>query len=124
MPDVQPLEGKRRVRSKPKNVQSNTAAVSRDWTIKSLAPETVEVTREAAKRSGMKINAWVGQALEAAASVPVSTRTRTHVSDSEMVQLEHSILKEISDLKAQNANLVQTVNSISSMLLKMYDKID
>jgi len=129
MPDVQPLAPKRRVRSKQGGAENATHASSqqeaRDWTIKSLSSETVEVSREAARRSGMKINAWVSKALESAASEPATTHRVSHSTDDvEIVKLEHSILKEISDLKAQNESLVQTVNSISSMLLKMYAKID
>lgn len=102
---------------------------SKDWTIKSLSPEAIEVSRDAAKRSGMKINAWVGKALMSAATDPEAEKNssddrRAEHTDREMVKLEHSILKEISDLKSQNESLTQTVNSISSMLLKMYSKID
>lgn len=129
MSDVQPLEGKRRVRSKGGNLEkARSDNDTRDWTIKSLSPETVEVSREAARRSGMKINAWVGKALEAAAAseIPVGAMSgdTTNRNDNEVIQLEQSILREISDLKAQNESLVQTVNGISSMLIKMYSKID
>ncbi len=73
----------------------------------------------------MKINAWVSKALESAATEPVVVTRGNRVSDdAEIMKLEQSILKEISDLKAQNESLVQIVNSISSTLLKMYDKID
>jgi hypothetical protein len=133
MSDVQPLEGKRRVRSRSGNdrreaTSSDHEGASRDWTIKSLPPETVDVSREAARRAGMKINAWVGKALEAAAanlSQPAQiARGEVRPTEDEVVQLEYSILKEIHDLKAQNESLVQTVNGISSMLIKMYSKID
>lgn len=129
MPDVQPLVAERRVRSKKGGAKNATHASikneARDWTIKSLSPETVEVSREAARKSGMKINAWVSKALESAATEPVVVTRGNRVSDdAEIMKLEQSILKEISDLKAQNESLVQIVNSISSTLLKMYDKID
>lgn len=132
MSDVQPLGATRRVRTTGGNARDKknigTENESKDWTIKSLSPEAIDVSREAAKRSGMKINAWVGRALMSAASEPAAVSGSTIPSgvrdDREMVKLEYSILKEISDLKTQNENLVQTVNSISSMLLKMYTKND
>jgi hypothetical protein len=93
----------------------------RDWTIKSLPPETVEVSRDAARKSGMKINAWVGKALQNAAD-GTSASNASATATGEIVNLEHSILREIAELKEQNLNLTETVNSISAMLLKMYTR--
>ncbi|MBF7012232.1 hypothetical protein QUC32_21535 [Novosphingobium resinovorum] len=87
----------------------------KDWTIKGLSPETVEVAREAAKSSGMKINAWVSQALtDAACDVP---RDREFDYDDR----HHDVAKsEIEKLRARNDELIQTVNTLSALLAKSY----
>jgi hypothetical protein len=125
MSDVQPLGAKRHVRSTgghARRKKVDKVENARDWTIKSLPPETVEISREAAKRSGMKINAWVGRALQSAAIGDPSETLTLGDGAVQIVDLEHSILREIAALRLQNENLTQTVNSISSMLLKMYTK--
>lgn len=70
----------------------------------------------------MKINAWVGKALSSAAAGQPGGPSSAQENAREIVNLEHSILKEIAELKAQNVHLTQTLNSISSMLIKMYTK--
>lgn len=130
MADVQPIEEDRLDRPHPKRRGRKAAITSReanskDWTIKRLSPATIDVTREAARRSGMKINAWVGKALERAATgSEVSHGTVSAPDPSKVLKLEESIFHEISRLRAQNEDLVQTVNSMSAILLKMYTAKD
>jgi hypothetical protein len=94
---------------------------SRQWTLKGLAPETVEVSRDAAKRSGMKLNAWVSRALEQAATdfgtLPASEeKSEAVLPDSVMIQ---HIKEELVRLRAQNEDMRNTVNTMSSVLLKL-----
>ena len=42
------------------------------WTIKGISPETRELSRSAAKKSGMKLSFWVETALTAAANKPTN----------------------------------------------------
>lgn len=126
MPHLQPRDDARLDRSSTKRQARKPRATlgdveSKDWTIKRLSPETIEVTREAARLSGMKINAWVGKALEAAAATRnAENEDSDHADQEKTFQLERSILQEIAQLREQNADLVQTVNSMSAILLKMY----
>jgi hypothetical protein len=98
---------------------------SRQWTIKGLAPETVEVSRDAAKRSGMKLNAWVSRALANAAigadpTNQVSTALNSNIP-SDKIEV---IMEELLRLRAESEDMKNTVNSMSSILLKLFgDKI-
>jgi len=94
---------------------------TRQWTLKGLAPETVEVSRGAAKRSGMKLNAWVSRALEQAATGNVSLPDdgRKTDTDVEGVATLQRISEEILRLRAQNEDMRNTVNTMSSILLKL-----
>lgn len=93
----------------------------RQWTLKGLAPETVEVSRDAAKRSGMKLNAWVSRALEQAAtgSVVLPQNSTKPAVDSQGIDTIQRISEEILTLRAQNEDMRNTVNTMSSILLKL-----
>lgn len=121
MSNLQSLNVTRPQRSRSKRQSAakitNEGIGSKDWTIKGLPSETVDVTREAAKRSGMKINAWVSKALETAA---LSEPTPSAISQPQGDQRDSHILDELAKLRSQNDDLVQTINSMSAILLKMY----
>ena len=114
----------------PAGVPSNDtvpdrAEAPRQWTLKGLAPGTVEVSREAAKRSGMKLNAWVSRALEQAAGPDHPTTEREVEPDapvgSDAVQL---IQAELVRLRAESAEMRKTVETMTQILLKLCaDKI-
>jgi len=106
-------------RKKDDKIQGALNQDYRQWTIKGLPPETVEVSREAAKKSGMKLNSWVGMALQRAAESPTSTSTGT--SDTSKADELKLIKEELARIRAQGEALESTVNSISSILLKLYD---
>lgn len=99
-------------------LQNNSNADFRQWTIKGLSPETVEVSREAAKKSGMKLNSWVGMALQRAAESPVGNAVG--ISDASKADELRLIKEELARIRAQGEILESTVNSISSILLKLY----
>jgi hypothetical protein len=94
---------------------------SRQWTLKGLAPETVEVSRDAARRSGMKLNAWVSRALENAAgandatSVPNDLQNQPRESNDTL----QCIKAELVRLRAQSEDMQSTVNTMTSILLKL-----
>jgi hypothetical protein len=98
---------------------------SRQWTLKGLAPETVEVSRDAAKRSGMKLNAWVSRALANAAvgadfTGQASAALNSNISNDKI----EVIMDELLRLRAESEDMKNTVNSMSSILLKLFgDKI-
>jgi hypothetical protein len=92
----------------------------RQWTLKGLAPETVEVSREAAKRSGMKLNAWVSRALEHAAA-PESGLQREESHDT-LSAPEHTVQRikeELLRLRAESNEMRSTVNTMTQILLKL-----
>lgn len=94
---------------------------SQDWTIKGLPKETVEISREAAKNNGMKINAWVSKALNQAASKEHVDVPRAHETDSDESFREH-VLQQLEKIKERDNDLIATVNSMSAILLKLYAK--
>jgi len=96
---------------------SDSERESRQWTLKGLAPETVEVTRDAARRSGMKLNSFVSLALERAAS-EVTSGKASKPAEPEPDDL-HAIKEELAKIRAQGEHLESTINSISAILLKL-----
>jgi hypothetical protein len=44
------------------------------WTLKGIATETISLVREASKAEGMKLNAWVDEALRSAALMEMSQK--------------------------------------------------
>ena len=80
----------------------------------------MEISRIAAKENGMKINAWVSRALNDAASEPTKNQNLIETPSTESArQIDQHILEEISKLRMQNDDLVQTINSMSSILIRM-----
>ncbi len=100
----------------------NQGSDCRQWTIKGLPSETVEVSREAAKRSGMKLNSWVGMALQKAAETPMPNKEAA-LEVSKDVELR-LIKEELARIRAQGEVLESTVNSISAILIKLYTAHD
>ncbi|MEG3088015.1 hypothetical protein [Sphingomonas sp. PB4P5] len=99
---------------------------SRQWTLKGLAPETVEVSRDAAKRSGMKLNAWVSRALSQAATGANNQPANgdSSANSREGDETIQRIQEELVRLRAQNEDMRNTVNTMSGILLKLCaDKI-
>lgn len=93
---------------------------SRQWTLKGLAPETVEVTRDAAKRSGMKLNSFVSLALERAAAEVVASGAKSGAEAAEPTSEEiHDIKAELAKVRARSEQLESTVHSMSAILLKL-----
>ncbi|OAN57456.1 hypothetical protein [Sphingobium sp. TCM1] len=97
------------------NVGKRKGFEQKDWTIKGLPAETVEGAREAAKSSGMKINAWVSKVLEDAFSndVPLmgQGKSLSDPSDTDMS-------REIDKLRSINEDLIRTVKTLSALLAK------
>ncbi len=91
--------------------KARSQEVGRQWTIKNLSPETVEVTRDAAKRSGMKINAFINQALERAVATHDGHIATAAEPGTPNRDYEH-ILREIESLK-------DSMNSLSNVVVKM-----
>jgi len=98
----------------------------RQWTIKGLNSQTVDVSREAAKRSGMKINAWISQALEtAAAEILPDSADGEDSDDAPMIDshgqesaVQH-LQRELARLRADNEDMRKTVKLMNDILLKL-----
>lgn len=101
---------------------ATTITTSKDWTIKALPADVVEQTRQEARRSGMKINAWVTNALRSAASPPrVHNSVTPRLSDDRIAEFEKGILEQLKNLQQRNEELTHTINSMSSMLIRIAD---
>lgn len=102
----------------------------RQWTIKNLESSVVEKARAAAKKNGMKINAWVAATLSSAADEQLKNRSnhggylsedlQTIVSKIELARNEHRLMierieKDISQLvKGQHGMLVEIMTKRES----------
>lgn len=121
MSDLQALETSRSAPNqsdlgKSRPARSRKNQISKDWTIKGLPAEAVEVARDAARESGMKINAWVANVFEQAAQERLPTP-----SPAREVELSHYLNAddEIRRLRARNEELFQTVSNLSQALAKL-----
>jgi hypothetical protein len=117
MTDLHPVGSNQSAGNNHNKKKDQSAELQQDWTIKSLPAETVQVTREAAKRSGMKINAWVSRALADAACDSINGNFSQLTLRPESI--ENHILEEITKLREQNEALKQTIDSMSTILLKL-----
>ena len=105
-------------------VQMSQSGSTRQWTIKGISPDAVDISREAARRSGMKLNSWVGLALRRAAETSPSSEDMDYDQLAKRVAtLEGYIKAEFDRLRLQSAQIESTVNCISALLLKMYMKV-
>jgi flagellar capping protein FliD len=104
-------------------VAPNHSGGARQWTIKGIAPEAVEISREAARRNGMKLNSWVGAALKRAAA---SNDAGTYLVDrdedvaAKVADLQAYMETEFKRLHEQSAQMEQTINSLTSFLVRLY----
>lgn len=117
MTDLHPVGSSQSAGKSNNKKTDQSAEQQQDWTIKGLPAETVQVTREAAKRSGMKINAWVSRALADAACDSINGDNSQFTVRSESI--ENHILEEITKLREQNEALKQTIDSMSTILIKL-----
>lgn len=117
MSDLQHSESSRSESQKKRT--KKTSDQPKDWTIKGLPADTVEITREAAKQNGMKINAWVSRALYEAAT-EVSHERDFPASHGGVEVAQYHLSDEISRLRRQNEELIQTVTNMTNILAKMY----
>lgn len=71
------------------------------WTLKGIPLQTKELSQKAAKASGMKLNAWVSTALQAAAKAQINDPNfRLDFRDSDVTSLLKEQLKKLEHLEA------------------------
>jgi hypothetical protein len=104
-------------------VQIERSPGTRQWTIKGIPPEAVEISRDAARRSGMKLNSWVARALSTAAGAQRATAgaaSEQGALSSQMVELEEYIKGELARLQEKADHLEGAMNSVCALMLKLY----
>lgn len=96
----------------------------RQWTLKGIPPGAVDQTREAAKRSGMKLNAWVTQALYKAvegAQMDDDAKGSSAKTDNERIEdLEVYIKESLVDLRRRTEEIESSMKAINAFLVRMY----
>lgn len=109
--------------TKISGIERETPSTTRQWTIKGLNNETVDVSREAARRSGMKLNAWISQALESAAHQSPSSEILINESNRDLhAENENDVQnlkRELDQLRADNEAMKKTVKLINDIILKL-----
>ena len=120
MPDVQTSidarSAPRKNTRKGRRGANQPNSSSKDWTIKGLPADTVDIARDAAKESGMKINAWVAQVFEHAAhSGPPQAIRTANMKNSSAINVDD----EIAWLRSRNEELHETIRNLSAALAKM-----
>lgn len=96
----------------------------RQWTLKGLAPETVEQTREAARRNGVRLNEWVTQALFSAieGSMPDHVEDADSPSDlkARLDAFETYVKEEFAAIRKRDKDIEAFMNSISAFMVRIY----
>lgn len=107
------------------SVTANDATARKQWTLKGIPPQAVDQTREAARRSGMKLNSWVTQALLTAIHeadsmpTPMSPRSPAEL-ESRIEELEAYIKESMADLQRRSEEVENSLKAINAVLIKMY----
>ena len=100
--------------------------VTKSWTIRKIDAETIEKTKAAAGRSGMKIGAWVDLRLKEAANTTLNHSSETELSK-ELNQIvdaldsseNHSVLDRISKIESEFVQIIKGQHSILMALQEM-----
>lgn len=93
----------------------------RQWTLKGISPDAIEQSREAAKRSGMKLNSWVTAALQQAADIKSENAAGGDANLAHRIdEMERYIREEFERLKQQQTDIANAMTSINAFLVKMY----
>ena len=91
------------------------------WTIKGIPDETVDMTRMAARRRGMRIGSWVAETLHRAATMELQGIPRPESADDAVIErldkFEELITQEMQALSEQNRALDQELAVIRRGLL-------
>jgi hypothetical protein len=103
--------GARRTTSKRKIQQTKSADVGESvhriqWTVKGIDKETLELSRRAARKRGMKFGAWVDQTLRSAATGEVEAASVSPVElMKKIAKIEATLEARTGELKDQTNNL-------------------
>lgn len=99
--------------------------ITKSWTIRKIDAETIEKTKRAAGKSGMKIGAWVDSRLREAANSTLSANQNNGLSE-ELNQIvealdsnqSHSILERLTKIES---DFVQIIKGQHSILLTLQE---
>jgi hypothetical protein len=91
------------------------------WTLKGIPDETIQMTRSAARRRGMRIGSWVADALFKAASQDLDNAPARQEPNAEVIrrfeEFSEAVGKEIQAVVEQNRILEQELAIIRRGLL-------
>jgi len=102
---------------------------TRQWTLKGIPENAVDLSREAAKRSGMKLNSWVTAALQRAAeSDPRQDEDATSSELAERMDIIERYLRfeserlheQLRSIEVAQQSLEAAVKNVNTFLVKMY----
>lgn len=106
---------------KKKAVEPVEAGDSRiQWTVKGVDKETLEASRIAARKRGMKFGAWVNEVLRAATTTD-ETPSPVSVSNElleKIAEIEFKLDQSVGELKQQTSNIQHDVRVLHMLVPK------
>lgn len=92
------------------------------WTVKGIDRETLELSRRAARKRGMKFGAWVAQALKSAVSDENEQTTPNGLLLSKIAEIEFKIDSRVDELKRQTSDIQHDVRVLQLLVPKLSSK--
>jgi hypothetical protein len=114
-------------RVKTKHVKGHSLQLDEDadkeanrtqWTVKGIDRETLELSRKAARRRGMKFGAWVDQVLRAAATQegePTSANPTRELMN-KIAEIESKLDQSVGELKSQSSSIHHDVRVLQLLV--------
>lgn len=96
--------------------------IKRGWTVKGVPASTIELVKEAARQRGMKIGAWVSEALHESAIAELDDAT-TQMKKGDLLldkldEIHKSIAQDRTEIIEHNKNLDQEIAIIRRELFR------
>jgi hypothetical protein len=89
------------------------------WTVKGIDKQTLEMSRLAARKRGMRFGAWVNQALREAASEETSfARIVPDELMAKIAEIDFKIDQSVGELKQQASNIQHDVRVLQMLVPK------
>lgn len=107
--------------SRAKTIQTPAQANMTQWTVKGIDKDTLEASRVAARKRGMKFGAWVNQVLSEAiaeeADAQISATSKQLME--KIAEMEHKLERSVGELKQQTDHIQHDVRVLHLLVPKI-----